>query len=122
MHIGLLSTCAIPVPPKGYGGTELVTAELAKMLTRLGHHVTVFATGDSSPAGELRYRFERAIWPPEDQAELLHAAFAWREISRARPGAFDIVHAHQAPAIALAVGRSIPTVLTIHHERDARLM
>jgi glycosyltransferase involved in cell wall biosynthesis len=91
------------------------------MLTRRGHHVTVFATGDSTPSGTLRYRFERPVWPPDDQAELLHAAFAWREIS-ARPGAFDVVHAHQAPAIALGVGRSIPTVLTIHHERDAQLM
>src|ERR1700682_3381886 len=37
MRIALLSTCAVSVPPRAYGGTELVIAELAKMLTRLGH-------------------------------------------------------------------------------------
>jgi glycosyltransferase involved in cell wall biosynthesis len=123
MRIALLSTCAIAVPPKGYGGTELVAAELAGALVSLGHDVTVFATGDSRPAGELRFRFAAPVWPPDDLAELRHAAFAFShvaaEAARGRP--YDVVHAHQAPAIAFGVMDATPLVLTIHHDRDASL-
>jgi glycosyltransferase involved in cell wall biosynthesis len=121
MRVALLSTCAVSVPPIGYGGTELITAELAKGLTRLGHEVIVYATGDSRPAGSLRYRFAKPVWPPDDLAELRHAAFAWNHIaSQGRP--FDVVHTHQAPSIAFAAMHEAPTVLTIHHERDASLL
>jgi glycosyltransferase involved in cell wall biosynthesis len=117
MRIALISTCAVAVPPKAYGGTELVTAELAKMLTRLGHSVTVYATGDSRPAGALRYRFEERVWPPDAEAELQHAAFAWRHIARAN---VDVVHAHQPLSVAFAPLFSVPTVLTLHDARIER--
>ena len=35
------------VPPARYGGTERVIATLTEELVRLGHEVTLFATGDS---------------------------------------------------------------------------
>jgi glycosyltransferase involved in cell wall biosynthesis len=121
MRIALVSSCAVSVPPRAYGGTELVVAELAKNLTRLGHDVTTFATGDSEPAGKLQYRFEKPVWPPFESAELRHAAYSWREITAAQ-GAFDIVHTHQAPSLAFAaIARQIRTVYTIHHCRDQRL-
>jgi glycosyltransferase involved in cell wall biosynthesis len=122
MRIALVSSCAVSVPPRAYGGTELVVAELAKNLTRLGHDVTTFATGDSEPTGKLRWRFEKPVWPPYESAELRHAAYAWQEIT-AKAGAFDIVHTHQAPSLALAaIARAIRTVYTIHHCRDERLL
>ncbi len=98
-----------------------MTAELAKCLTRLGHDVTVFATGDSSPAGRLLWRFPRAVWPPDDHAELRHAAFAWRHIVANAPDV-DVVHVHQAQSLALASLQPLPVVATIHHERDAKLV
>jgi glycosyltransferase involved in cell wall biosynthesis len=123
MRIALVSSCAASVPPRAYGGTELVVAELAKNLSRLGHDVTTFATGDSEPAGgKLQYRFEKPVWPPFESAELRHAAHAWQHIT-ATPGAFDIVHTHQAPSLALAsIARQIRTVYTLHHCRDERLI
>ena len=122
MRIALLSTCAVAVPPASYGGTELITAELAKALVRLGHDVTVYATGDSKPAGELRYRFTRPVWPPDDLAELRHAAFAWSDVMAERERPFDVVHAHQAPSLAFAALFPLPTVLTVHHARDESLL
>jgi glycosyltransferase involved in cell wall biosynthesis len=116
MRIALLSTCAVTVPPRAYGGTELVVAELAKMLTRAGHHVTVFATGDSDPEADLRWHFPTAVWPPSDTVELRHAAHAWRSISLEDPP-FDVVHAHQAPAVSFSLVCPTPTVLTLHHDR-----
>ncbi len=122
MRIALVSSCAVSVPPRAYGGTELVVAELAKNLTRLGHDVTTFATGDSEPAGKLDYRFERPIWPPFESAEMRHAAYSWKKITTA-PGGFDIVHTHQAPSLAFAsLAPSIRTVYTVHHCRDERLI
>ncbi len=122
MRIALVSSCAVSVPPRAYGGTELVVAELAKNLTRLGHDVTTFATGDSEPAGRLRWLFDKPVWPPYESAELRHAAYAWQAITAA-PGTFDIVHTHQAPSLALAsIARSVRTVYTIHHCRDERLI
>ena len=48
MRIALVSSCAVSVPPRAYGGTELVVAELAKNLSRLGHDVTTFAKGGAA--------------------------------------------------------------------------
>jgi glycosyltransferase involved in cell wall biosynthesis len=116
MRVALLSTCAVATPPKGYGGTELVASELAKGLTRRGHEVTVFATGNSRPEGELVAHFARPVWPPDELAELRHAAFSWKHITRASPR-FDVVHCHQAPSISFSSVSALPVVVTIHHHR-----
>lgn len=114
MRIALISTCAVATPPVGYGGTELVVAELAKGLVRRGHDVVTYATGDSKPAGTLRAHFARPVWPPSELAEMRHAGFALREISR---GQFDVVHVHHAAALPFAAWLRTPMVVTVHHER-----
>lgn len=124
MRVALLSTCAVAVPPRAYGGTELVVAELARALVDQGHDVTVFATGDSRPAGELRYRFEHPVWPPDELAELRHASFAFGHVAaEAKAGRrYDVVHVHQAPSIAFAGFVDAPVVLTLHHHREEALL
>jgi glycosyltransferase involved in cell wall biosynthesis len=119
MRIAILSTCATATPPRAYGGTELVLAELANALCALGHDVTVFATGDSAPAGRLRYHFRAPVWPPNDLAELRHAAFAWREIAEE---GFDVVHVNHATALPSTLSYATPVVCTLHHERGAGLV
>ena len=89
-----MSTPYVPVPPRGYGGTELVVHALALALGRLGHAVTVFATGDSRVPG-LEAHFPRAVWPPDPWTELLHCRAAAAAIAG---GGFDVVHGH-APAL-----------------------
>ena len=116
VKIALLSTCALATPPKRYGGTELVVAELAKGLVELGHRVTVYATGDSTTAGELRHTIASPVWPPDESAERRHARFAWDDVAR-DPEPYDVVHMHQAAALARSVEAACPTVLTIHHAR-----
>jgi glycosyltransferase involved in cell wall biosynthesis len=121
MRIALISTCAVAVPPAGYGGTELVTAELAKMLTRRGHEVVVYATGNSNPGCPVRYHFAEPVWPPDANAELCHAAFAWQDIAR-QSNPFHIVHAHDLPSVALGLLQGTPLVLTLHHKREERFV
>ena len=41
------------VPPRLYGGTERVVAVLSDELVRLGHDVTLFASGDSRTRATL---------------------------------------------------------------------
>jgi glycosyltransferase involved in cell wall biosynthesis len=41
------------VPPRGYGGSERVVSYLTEELVRLGHNVTLFASGDSVTAARL---------------------------------------------------------------------
>ncbi len=122
LKIALLSTCAVSVPPRAYGGTELITYELAKQLTHLGHDVTLYATGDSRVEGvEVRSCFDAPVWPPNDLAELRHASFAFRDVI-ASPHRFDVIHAHQAQALPLAAMCSVPIVLTMHHKRIESLV
>jgi glycosyltransferase involved in cell wall biosynthesis len=117
VRIALVSTPFVSVPPRAYGGTELVVHALAGALDRAGHDVTVFATGDSTAPG-VRGVFPSAVWPPEPLAELVHARFAAREIAR---GVFDVVHAHVPSLLAFSDDLGAPVVYTAHHAADPTL-
>ena len=120
MRIALISTPFLAVPPRRYGGTELIVHELAEGLVRRGHYVELFATGDSRTAADLRFLYPEAQWPPEMLTDLNHAAWAMQQVLE--DGAFDIIHAHSA--VALACSRfvpDVPMVYTIHHVRDEQL-
>ena len=51
MRIAQIAPLQVSVPPHTYGGTERVIANLTDALVRLGHDVTLFATGDSQHDG-----------------------------------------------------------------------
>ncbi|HEU5170221.1 MAG TPA: glycosyltransferase family 4 protein [Gemmatimonadales bacterium] len=119
MRIALISTPFLPVPPRDYGGTELVVHELAEGLAARGHAVTLYATGDSASPGTLHWLYPEAQWPPDPLVDLAHVSWALRAAGR---GGFDIVHAHSPAALALAhVAPGLPLVYSIHHARDERL-
>jgi glycosyltransferase involved in cell wall biosynthesis len=50
-RIALISTPYLKTPPKTYGGLEQVVADLASVLVRLGHDVTLFAADGSRVQG-----------------------------------------------------------------------
>ena len=53
MKIAQIAPLAESVPPKLYGGTERVVSYLTEELVRLGHQVTLFASGDSVTRAKL---------------------------------------------------------------------
>ena len=53
MKIAQIAPLAESVPPKLYGGTERVVSYLTEELVRLGHDVTLFASGDSETSAQL---------------------------------------------------------------------
>lgn len=119
LRIAMISTPFIPVPPRDYGGTELVVHELVEGLLDRGHEVTLFATGDSRTRATLHALYDEATWPPEPFAELDHVSWAMQQIAQ---GSYDVVHAHSAAALAL--GRLVPRlplVYTIHHHHEPAL-
>ena len=119
LRIAMISTPFIPVPPKDYGGTELVVHELVEGLLDRGHQVTLFATGDSETRAALEAVYDEALWPPEPFTELDHVSWAMR---RAADGAFDVVHAHSPCALALGrLAPGLPLVYTIHHAQEPAL-
>jgi glycosyltransferase involved in cell wall biosynthesis len=119
MRIAMISTPFVPVPPLHYGGTELVVYELAEGLLERGHDVTLFATGDSRSRARLCSLYPRAQWPPAAFIDLNHTSWA---MARVAEGAYEVVHAHSAAALAL--GRllpGIPLVYTLHHAFEPEL-
>jgi glycosyltransferase involved in cell wall biosynthesis len=117
VRIALVSTPFVSVPPRGYGGTELIVGELQRGLIQSGHEVTLFATGDSE-GPDVRYLYERSVWPPTLHAEVAHSRFVAQEIAR---GGYDVVHSHLSSVVDEARGLGAPLVHTIHHCHDTRL-
>jgi glycosyltransferase involved in cell wall biosynthesis len=116
LRVALVSTPFVPVPPPGYGGTELVVAELARALTARGAEVVVYSTGDSNlPGIEVRSYFPEAQWPPDPDVERVHATWAMRDIAK-DPLGFDIVHVHTPCAVEMARLCPYPVVCTMHHD------
>lgn len=119
MRIAVISPPWIPVPPQGYGGIEWVVHLLSEELVRRGHHVTLFATGDSDSSADLRY-----VHPEAHPARMhdgfldaMHVGQAFREITdlpeRGEP--YDVVHDHTAwLGVAFARQLPVPVVHTIH--------
>jgi glycosyltransferase involved in cell wall biosynthesis len=119
MRIAMISTPFVAVPPKDYGGTELVVAQLTDGLVSRGHEVTLYATGDSTTTAELRWLFASAQWPPDALTDINHITWAMRE---AQAGGYDLVHAHSAAALAIHRWMpELPLVYTLHHAREAAL-
>lgn len=118
LRVALVSTPFVAVPPCGYGGTELVVAELAQALVASGVEVVVYATGDSAlPGVEMRSYFAEPQWPPDFDVERTHAAFALRDIAR-DPRGFDLVHFHSAAAVEMSRTCPYPMICTVHHDRE----
>jgi glycosyltransferase involved in cell wall biosynthesis len=120
MRIAMISTPFLSVPPKAYGGTELVIYELVEGLTANGHDVTLYATGDASTSAKLRHLYLEPQWPPGPLTDVNHMAWAMAEIIRDE--GFDVVHAHSAFALSfLKLFPELPLVYTVHHAREENL-
>lgn len=117
MRIAIISTPFVSVPPRKYGGTELIVYELVEGLVARGHEVTLYATGDSTVSAQLRYLYRKAVWPPNAFNELNHVSWAMAEILA--DGEFDIIHTHSAYALPYTrMFPQLPIVYTMHHSLD----
>jgi len=103
------------VPPKGYGGTELIVSLLTEELVNRGHEVTLFASGDSTTSAKLDSYFPEAIGNSGDIKNvpflpLLHCSYCFE-----KAGDFDIIHNHaQYYAMFFSGLTKTPVVHTMH--------
>lgn len=94
MRIAQVSPLYETVPPTGYGGTERVVSWLTEELVRLGHKVTLFASGDSKTSARLVPGCPVSLRTNPKSRDYLAPHFLMLEEVRKRRNQFDVVHFH----------------------------
>ncbi len=119
LKIALIAPPLVPVPPPRYGGTERVVAALAAELERRGHEVTVFAAGDSRPAGRLVPVLPESVWSTGYRGDVAAHFIRTAAIAWSRAEEFDILHSHiEGHGFLLARHAPRPVVTTLHGRLD----
>jgi glycosyltransferase involved in cell wall biosynthesis len=107
------------VPPKLYGGTERIVSYVTEELVRMGHDVTLFASGDSQTAARLEgicshaLRLNTGIFNRDAPLTML------LEKSFGTTDGFDVIHSH-LDFLGFPLGRRsiVPVVTTLHGRLD----
>jgi glycosyltransferase involved in cell wall biosynthesis len=113
LRIGVVAPPWFEIPPKGYGGIEMVCADLVDALVDRGHDVLLVAAGDHGTRGRFVSTGPNAdaTRMGEGMPEVLHTAAAAEILEEAE---VDVIHDHTCAGPLLACGRAQPTVVTAH--------
>jgi glycosyltransferase involved in cell wall biosynthesis len=120
LRIALVAPPMLPIPPLRYAGTERVIAALADGLASRGHHVTLFAAGDSTADQRIVPTVPKALWSSGFLGDpgpfiALTVARVWRDAA-----SFDVIHSHlDTGGFAFARHAPVPVVSTLHGRLDA---
>jgi glycosyltransferase involved in cell wall biosynthesis len=114
LRIAMVAPPWYEVPPRGYGGIEVVVAELVDALVERGHEVVLLGSGEhGTRADSFLTVFDEA--PSEllgdPVTEVTAAATVGRLLADLE---VDLVHDHSFAGPLLARGRGVPTVVTTH--------
>src|SRR5205085_7659564 len=119
MRIAQVSPLYESVPPSLYGGTERVVSYLTEELVRLGHEVTLFASGDSVTSAELVSCVPTALRLDPNVHDPIPYYMLMLDRVRACAHKFDILHFHidqfHFPLFRPLCGR---TLTTVHGRQD----
>src|SRR3954453_23025323 len=85
------------VPPEKYGGTQRVISYLTEELVRLGHQVTLLASGDSRTSAELIPVCSPGRWRDETVKDTLTHHVRQLELVARNADQFEVVHFHGDP-------------------------
>src|SRR5262249_49611427 len=119
MRIAQVAPLYESVPPKRYGGTERVVSYITEELVRLGHGVTLFASGDSatrarliSPCEQSLRTDERSVDPLAPHVTMLNQVFR-------TASAYDIIHFHiDYLHFPVSIRAKVPNITTLHGRLD----
>jgi glycosyltransferase involved in cell wall biosynthesis len=109
------------VPPKLYGGTERIVSYLTEELVRQGHDVTLFASGDSKTAAQLKACCDQALRLHDTGVTNRDAPLIlMQEWSLgAESGQYDVVHSHlDFLSFPMSRRAHAPVVTTLHGRLD----
>ena len=105
------------IPAKKYGGTERVIYALTEELVKMGHDVTLFASGDSITSAKLISVLPKSLRESGDLGDL-YSPNGWLMLNSALPYSmqdeFDIIHDHNLTSLPAANISRTPVVSTIH--------
>jgi glycosyltransferase involved in cell wall biosynthesis len=93
MRIAQVAPLYESVPPHTYGGTERVVSYLTEELVKLGHDVTLFASGDSDTSATLVPACARSL-RRSTSIDSIAPHFVMLEQVFARAAEFDFIHFH----------------------------
>jgi glycosyltransferase involved in cell wall biosynthesis len=119
MKIAQVAPLMESVPPRLYGGTERIVSYLTEELVRMGHDVTLFASGDSITSAKLVGSVPTALRLDADIRDTL--PYYLLMLDRVRDAAldFDILHFHidqlHFPLFKSMANRA---VTTLHGRQD----
>src|SRR5437899_12165471 len=119
MKIGQIGPPWITIPPKNYGGTEIVIFNLVEEQVAQGHDVTLFAPGDAKTSAKHISFFQKSLidsgipWP----AHLKAYYHLQKSLEFARE--FDIIHTHLSSSsdlyiFPLTAPLATPHITTLH--------
>ena len=94
MRIAQVAPLYESVPPKLYGGTERVVSWLTEELVRLGHEVTLFASGDSMTKARLVPACSESLRLSPDSTDHLAHHLILMEHVLGEQEQFDLIHFH----------------------------
>jgi glycosyltransferase involved in cell wall biosynthesis len=127
MRVALLAPFEEPVPPKKYGGTELVVSDLAEELMKMGHEVTLFASGDSKTTASLVPGVKKAIRVLKEAynpitRSALNLEGLINSVEYINSHNFDIIHNHIGwQALLFKDQFKAPLLTTLHGSLDKNL-
>jgi glycosyltransferase involved in cell wall biosynthesis len=118
LRIAHVAPVATSVPPPRSGSVQTMTSLLTEGLVARGHHVTLFATGDSHTSATLYAMYPHGYWHDEtmwpwEMYEMLNIAAA---VERAHE--FDVIHyeaSYYPMSLAFTRLSATPVVQTLHH-------
>jgi len=121
MKIAHIAPPWIAIPPKNYGGTEIVLYNLVEEQVAQGHDVTLLAPGDARTSAKLVSFFPHSLidsgvpW----QGHLKAYYHLYKAVNYIKEHDFDIVHTHLSSAadmyiFPLTAHMTTPMVTTLH--------
>jgi glycosyltransferase involved in cell wall biosynthesis len=119
MKIAQIAPLIESVPPRLYGGTERVVSYLTEELVRLGHDVTLFASGDSVTSARLVSCATKALRLDPKVRDPIPYYMLMLDRVRKCARDFDVLHFHidqfHFPLFRPLAGR---TLTTLHGRQD----
>ena len=94
MRIAQIAPLMESVPPKLYGGTERIVSYLTEELVKLGHDVTLFASGDSVTSAKLVSCVPTALRLDPKVFDVIPYYMLMLDRVRRQSQQFDILHFH----------------------------
>ena len=118
MKIAHTTSIYISVPPPTHGGTEMIVHALCEGLTRRGHDVHLYASGDSRLSGTLHSVVDQATLNDPSVTMYMDKELEIRNVFELyqRADDYDLVHSHWPTLAPYVAGASAtPTVISYHY-------